>query len=376
MTRVTRATFAAMGGSFLTGAVAARQLDKLAISHQLSLTGSAISDAASVAWTRQLLNAAYFNKPEGQRDVADLRLALGILNTWWHCHGYRKIRVFDLPAFDRAFGTRLMLGAARFGGATLDREHLLDGAARVIGPWFPEAWADDERRAWGIAFRTADERAEYEPDRRFHVAGFGPLAPPRAPDEERDWHTYPPVPVDSAERVVELLARPETWPDYTCDLGMFTSLTAGDLMGQTFEVEILMPVPGIVHPSRAYVTATRLHNLDHPDGLHAYTRYLNESLARWGEGGSVAVPEGARPLMTLDLTSHLGHFLGRARNTLLVYEEAGQGYLSAVGTWDPMTPHIKAAYDAWGHILQQEFWSDEEPAKSMLCQVARAGRTR
>ena len=67
----------------------------------------------------------------------------------------------DLPAFHRAFGNE------RFGAedtrGVLDREALLRGAAALLGDWFPEAYADDGRRGWGIAFANTTDLEALRP---------------------------------------------------------------------------------------------------------------------------------------------------------------------------------------------------------------------
>lgn len=372
MTRIDRQTFAALGGGILTGAVATRQIGRFAAARQLQLTGTATTDAASTFWARQLLNAAYFDHPEDERDPASMRLAIGVLNTWWQRHDYRKVGPLDLPAFDRAFDRRLALAAAHIGRKPLSREELLAGAGRLLGNWFADAWADDERRAWGIAFETVADRDAYQPDRRVDVNAFGPLAPPRAPDHERTWHTYSPVAGPSVAGLIDALERTERWPDYGSELGVFTATHRGPLLSQTFEVQLLKPVPGLVHPLRAYVSVTQVIARDRAATLDARVRALNEAVSAWGEGARTVVPAGATPHMALDLTAHMGHFLGRARETLVVYEQAGQAFIRSTGTWDPLPPRLKTAYESWGKDQQEAFWGVERPERSMLCQLALA----
>jgi hypothetical protein len=204
--------------------------------------------------------------------VDDLRLAFCVLTTaWYRKLAGQRLRLTDLPAFHRAFG------ADRFDGSTsargvLDREQLMAGAARLLGPWFPEAYADDARRAWGIAFPTVAEREAYDPGRRMALASVGPLTPERAPVEEQVWHTYPPVEMPSAEGVVGALTRPETWPDHASEIGRFTPLRPGGLLGQTFEIEVAAGTgAGLPVFTRGYVTVTRLVTPDDPAALAAYS---------------------------------------------------------------------------------------------------------
>jgi hypothetical protein len=142
-----------------------------------------------------------------------------------------------MPAFHRAFGGH-RFDTARSRRGVLDRAQLLEGAAQLLGDWFPDAYADGARRGWGVAFPTAQERAGYAPERRLALARLGELTPERAPAEDQIWHTYPAVEAPSAEAVIDALTRPETWPDYASEVGRFTPLREGGLRGQTFEIEV------------------------------------------------------------------------------------------------------------------------------------------
>src|SRR6185503_4795917 len=132
------------------------------------------------------------------------------------------------------------------------------GAAKLIGDWFPEAYADDARRAWGMAFETVSERDAYDPSYRLALAELAELTAESAPLEEQVWHTYEPVEMPSVEGVVAALTRPETWPDYASEIGRFTPLRSGGLAGQTFEIEVAAGT-GAGRPlyTRGYVTITR-----------------------------------------------------------------------------------------------------------------------
>lgn len=372
MVRINRQTFAVLGGGILTGAVATRQVGRYAGARQIGLTGTAVTGGASTFWARQLLNAAYFDHPDGERDLESLRLAQGILNTWWHRHDYGKVRLWDVPAFDRAFDRRLALAAAHLGREPLSYEELLAGAGQLLGNWFPDAWHDDARRAWGIAFETTTDRDTYQPERRVDTNSFGPLAPPRAPEAERTWHTYPPVPGPSADGLIDALRAVERWADYASALGVFTATLRGPLLSQTFETELLEPVPNLTHPIRAYVSVTQVLGRERQEALDAHVAALNEAVAAWGEGDTTVVPTQATACLALDLTAHMGHFLGRARETLVVYEQDSQAFIRSTGTWDPLPPRLKTAYEGWGKQQQEEFWGVKRPEHSMLCRLALA----
>ena len=120
------------------------------------MSGSSIAGRDAAAWITDFLNAAYYRRPVEERDVDDLRLAFAILTTYWYRNASgRRLRVTDLAAFHRAFGAE-RFDTTRSARGLLSREQLLEGAARLLGDWFPEAYADDARRGWGIAFPTPE----------------------------------------------------------------------------------------------------------------------------------------------------------------------------------------------------------------------------
>jgi len=50
------------------------------------MTGSSIAGRDAAPWVTDFLNAAYYRRALGERGVDDLRLAFGVLTTYW----YRK----------------------------------------------------------------------------------------------------------------------------------------------------------------------------------------------------------------------------------------------------------------------------------------------
>ncbi len=336
------------------------------------LSGSSIAARDAAPWVTDFLNAAYYRRAAAEREVDDLRAALCVLTTYWYRKGGR-LHVSDLPAFHRAYGRERFATELSERG-TLTRAQLLDGAARLIGEWFPEAYADDARRGWGVAFPTADERDAYDPARRMDLAKLGELTPEAGPPAEQVWHTYPPVPMPSAEGVIGALTRPETWPDYASELGRFTPLRDGGLAGQTFEIEVVAGTePGRPVFQRGYVTITALVTPDDPAALQAWFAALEDGLARYGDHEPRAVPEGGVPLVGFDLTTHEGHFMGRGHNRLLLYTLDGQAWVRAAGTWDPMPWHLDKAYKLAGQEAQHAFWGQGDVERlSMLHQLARA----
>jgi hypothetical protein len=335
------------------------------------MLGSSIAGPDAAGWVTDFLNATHHERPEALRDAADLRLGLTILTTYWDQQGHRRLRAYDALAFHRAFGRIRLTRTSAAPRGTLDHDGLLRGAARLLGDWFPDAVADPARRGWGIAFPTVAERDAHDPTIRLRAAKVGPLTPPRLPAADQVWHTYAPVPVASAERAVALLSRPEIWPDFATEIGRFTPLRRGGLAGQTFEIEIMTPfVPHFPTYTRGYVTVTRLESTDDPDGLHAYVDALNEAMVRIGRDEPPVVPDGATPLVGFDLTTHEGHFLGAARNRLVLYEHEGRPWLRAAGTWDDLPFPLDQAYRTVGRESQAHFWGEGDAATSMLHQIA------
>src|SRR4051812_18822655 len=151
------------------------------------MSGSSIAGRDAAPWVTDFLNAAYYRRPVAERDVDDLRLAFAVLTTYWDRQGGRRLRATDLAAFHRAYGTH-RFATERSARGTLSRAELLEGAAALLGDWFPEAYADEARRGWGIVFATAEERAAHDPERRMKLARLGALTPERAPREEQVWH--------------------------------------------------------------------------------------------------------------------------------------------------------------------------------------------
>jgi hypothetical protein len=340
------------------------------------MSGTSISAPDAVGWVTDFLNAAYYARRPELRDVDDLRIAFAILTTRWHRLGHRRLHAHDVMAFHRAFVRARLSDHAGAPRGTLDREDLFEGAAQLLGPWFRDAYLDDARRGYGIAFETIAERDAYRPEFRLKHAKLGDPTPPQLPRNEQVWHTYNPVRIDSAQATIAALARPETWPDYASDLGRFTPVRAGGLANQTFEIEVISALtprtPAIL---RGYVSVTRMLSRDADEaGLEHYAKRLSELMVRFGRDQPPAFPPGCTPQLALCLDTHEGHFMGRGRNRLLVYELDGQDYLRAAGTWDDMPVTLEQAYRSAGRKAQEAFWGDERPESSMLEQIARSTR--
>jgi hypothetical protein len=336
------------------------------------MTGSSIAGRDAAGWVTDFLNAVYYRRPAGEREVDDLRLGFAILTTYWYRkEKRRRLRVIDLRDFHRAYGG-LRFDDKRSLRGELSRTQLLAGAAELLGDWFPDAYADDTRRGWGIAFPSVEERDAYDPGCRLALAKLGKLTPESAAPESQMWHTYPPVEMPSVESVVAALTRPETWPDYASEIGRFTPLRAGGLAGQTFEIEVAAGTgAGLPIFTRGYVTITRLVTPDDPAALRTYFDELESGLARYGEDEPRAVPEGGEPVVGFDLTTHEGHFMGAGHNRLILYRARGRAWVRAAGTWDPMPWHVEQSYRLAGRAAQHAFWGQGEVVQqSMLHQLA------
>jgi hypothetical protein len=336
------------------------------------MTGSSIAGRDAAPWVTDFLNAAYYRCPPEGRDVDDLRLAFSVLTTYWYRKASgRKLHLADLTAFHRAFGGG-RFDTEHSSRGILSREQLFAGADRLLGDWFSDAYGDDARRGWGIAFPTVAERDAYEPERRMELARLGPLTPESAPADEQVWHTYPPVEMPSAEAVVAALTRPETWPDYTSEIGRFTPLRRGGLADQTFEIEVAAGTDaGRPMFTRGYVTITQLVTSADPAALGTWVAELEDGLARYGDHEPRALPEGAVPIVGFDLTTHRDHFMGSGHNRLLLFTHEGRAWVRAAGTWDPMPWHVEQAYRLAGKEAQHAFWGEGGVAHlSLLHQLA------
>jgi hypothetical protein len=335
--------------------------------------GSTLAAPGAAAWITDFLNAAYYAKDGARRDLADLRLAFTILTTYWHRSGTRTLGAADVLRFHRALGTARLRGTGGRTG-TLDHRSLLDGGAKLLGDWFPAAAQDWDRRGWGIAFPTVADKAAHDPEVRLARARVGELTPPQRPIDEQTWHTYPPVEVPDAATTAEVVLAVEHWPDYASELGRFTPLRRTGLAGQTFEIEVV----GFLRPrtpvfTRGYVTVTALVTADDPAARDAWVDDVRQGFERHPLEQQ-PIPEGADVHAGFDLTCHEHHFMGAAKNRLVLYSVDGRTYLRAAGTWDPMQRHLAELYERVGRHSQHAFWGMGNPEESMLHQIAAQAR--
>jgi len=353
-------------------AIAARRALRSPAFWVARMPGTTISSPDAAGWVTDFLGAAYFARDPAQRDVDDLRLAFAILTTRWHELGHRRLHAPDVLAFHRAFA-RARWDTHRSPRGTLDREGLLDGAAQLLGSWFPDAVGDDERRAYGIAFETVAQRDAYRPELRLRHAKLGDPTPAERPLREQVWHTYAPLPVASTAAALAELSQPQRWPDFGTAIGRFTPVRSGGLAGQTFEIEVFTTLlPRAAAIIRAYVSVTKLLLRDAgAQELDAYVADLNEKMLRAGRDEPAPVPGDATAQLALELTTHEGHFMGRGVNRVVLYERDGQAFLRVAGTWDDMPLTLDAAYRSIGREAQTAFWGSAHEDSSMLAQIAR-----
>lgn len=329
------------------------------------MSGSSIAAPAAAGWVTDFVNAAYFARPADARDVDDLRLAFAAVTTRWARSGRARLGARDLPAFHAAFGPRRWRGTPR---GTLDRAALMAGAADLLGDWFPAAYVDPARRAHGIVFPTAGQRDAFAPERRLAATPLRELTPPVAPAAAQHWSSYPPVHLPDPQATLALVLAPERWPDVAAEAGRFIALRSGALECNTFEIEVAArPAPRVPVFTRGHVTCTAVHRRGEP-ALHAFVDRVNRALEQ--HGVPAAVPAGAEPLLAVTLTSHAGHFLGRARSRIVAYADGGEAWLRDVGSWDPLPWYLAQAYEHAGRAAQEAFWGPEPAESSMLAQMA------
>jgi hypothetical protein len=356
---------------------AATGIDLRGLGQFAGMAGSSIAGRSSVDWVTHFLNASYYGVPRKSRNLAHLRLAWAVLTTYWHQQGGRPLGARHVRRFHQSFRAARSRDGSSYPRGLLDRNQLEGGAARLLGDWFGEAQADPERIGWGVVFQTTAERASYRPEVRLREAKLGPLSPPAAALPQQTWHTYPPVPIPGVEDLVAVLEATDTWSHFPTDVSRFTALRSGTLRGQTFEIEAIAEIARHAPMlARQYVTVTEVLDRSQPNALGERLAAMSANLARMPHDESAVLPPGARPTHLIELTTHEGHFLGRARNHLVLCETDERAYVRAVGNWDPMPWYVRLSYGYKGADAQRTFWGLESPHHSMLRQFARAAARR
>ena len=244
-----------------------------------------------------------------------------MLTTYWHRLGGGPLRAYHLRQVHQSFRAARSADGSQYPRGLLDRDQLEGGAARLLGPWFGEARSDPTRIGWGVVFETPADRALYVPEVRLRRSRRRPISPPTAPPSEQIWHTYRQVPIPGVDDVVAVLEATESWSHFATDVGRFTALRSGPLRGQTFEVEAIAELARhLPMLTRAYVTVTRVLDRSQADALRDRVAVLAANVARGGADEPEVLPAMGRPTHLIELTTHAGHFLGRGRNYLLLFE--------------------------------------------------------
>ena len=147
--------------------------------------------------------------------------------------------------------------------------------------------------------------------------------------------------------------------------------------GRRFEIEAIAEVARHVPMlTRGYVTVTRVLDRSEPRALREQVALLAENVAKGDDAEPAVLPTNDSATHLFELTTHAGHFLGCARNYLLLFETSEGAYIRAVGTWDPMPWYVRLSYAYQGADAQRAFWGLESPRQSMLRQFARAAARR
>jgi len=342
-----------------------------------AMAGSSIAGRSSVDWVTHFLNASYYGVPRESRDLAQLRLAWAVLTTYWHQLGGGPLGARHVRRFHQSFRAARSPDGSSYPRGLLDGNQLEGGAARLLGDWFGEARADPARIGWGVVFQTTAERASYQPEVRLRRAKLGQLTPPAAALSEQTWHTYEPVPIPGVDDLFAVLEATDTWSHFPTDVSRFTALRSGPLPGQTFEIEAIAELARHAPMlTRQYVTVTEVLDRSQPDALGERLAAISANLARMPDDEPAVLPPGAQPTHLIELTTHAGHFLGQARNHLILFETDHRAYVRAVGNWDPMPWYVRLSYSYKGADAQRTFWGLESPEHSMLRQFARAAARR
>ena len=356
---------------------ATKGLDARGLGRFAGMAGSSIAGRSAVDWVTHFLNASYYGVPRESRDLAHLRVAWAVLTTYWHQLDGGPLGARHVRRFHQSFRAARSPEGSRYPRGLLDRNQLEGGAVRLLGDWFAEALADPERIGRGVVYQTSAERASYQPEVRQRAARLGPLSPPAAAPSEQTWHTYPPVPIPRVDDLVAVLEASDTWSHFPTDVSRFTALRSGPLQGQTFEIEAIAELARHAPMlTRGYVTVTRVLDRSQPDALGEQVAAMSANLARMPHDEPAVLPPGARPTHLIELTTHEGHFLGRARNYLILFETDERAYMRTVGNWDPMPWYVRLSYGYKGADAQRTFWGLESPEHSMLRQFARAAARR
>ena len=171
------------------------------------MAGSSIAGRDAAPWVTDFLNAAYYRRARrAERDVDDLRLAFGVLTTYWY-RGAPGAPAARSPTCPRSTA-RSAPSASRDESArgTLSREALRARRGQADRRLVPGGLRR-RRAARAGASPSRPSRSATPTTRR--TASRSPSSASSRPrarrSNEQIWHTYPPVEMPSAEAVIGAL---------------------------------------------------------------------------------------------------------------------------------------------------------------------------
>jgi hypothetical protein len=112
---------------------------------------------------------------------------------------------------------------------------------------------------------------------------------------------------------------------------------------------------------------TQVLDRSQPPELRDKVALLATNVTRHGFNEPVILPATGTPPHLVELSSHSGHFLGRARNYLLIFDTGDGAYVRTIGNWDPMPWYVQLSR-LLGADARRTFWGLESPEHSMLRQ--------
>ena len=121
----------------------------------------AAPDAAG--WVTDFLNAAYYRAP-GRTSATSTTCGWPspIVTTLWRRAGRRRLRGTTWCRSTAPSAARGSTAGARVAARSTARS-CSPAPRELLGDWFPDAYADDARRGWGIAFETRRGEGAHDP---------------------------------------------------------------------------------------------------------------------------------------------------------------------------------------------------------------------
>ena len=214
------------------------------------MAGSSLAAPDAAGWVTDFLDAAYYARPAAERDVADLRLAYGIVHTRWDRLG-RRLRIHDAIAFHRAFGVRpLPALPAAHASPTSSCSRARRGCSATGSPT-----RGATRRAAAGASRSPTRRRGRRTSRRTGCATrpSGALRTGRAAGAAA-LVDLPGRAAAVADAAIATLSDTSRWPDFGCAGGRFTALRSGGLRARRSRSRS-SPTPPRARPSSRAATS-------------------------------------------------------------------------------------------------------------------------